>query len=34
MKGYHRSQFDAVWRSYCSPPSGRSAPGLLMILKH
>jgi len=34
MKGYYRSQFDAVWRSYCSPPRGRSAPGRLMILKH
>jgi hypothetical protein len=33
-KGYFRNQFDAVWRSYCSPPSGRSAPSRLMILNH
>jgi hypothetical protein len=30
-KGYHRSQFEAAWRSYCSPPNDRSAPRLLKM---
>jgi Protein of unknown function (DUF3631) len=32
-KGYHRSQFEEAWRSYCSPPSGRSASSVLRMLK-
>jgi hypothetical protein len=28
-KGYYRNQFEAAWRSYCSPTSSRAAPSVV-----